>query len=288
MRRQRGATLAELLVALAVGMGAMLMAAGLLLSANAVYLAQMDAVALDEGGRYALESIARAVRQAAFVNWERAGAAAARSAGPARVGGLDARSLPRTSDGIDGALADVANGSDVLAVRFAGSGAAAGGDGSAINCAGFGVGENDDGWSIFYVGRDARGEAELRCKYRGANSWGADAIVAGVDSFQLLYGVDTDDPPDGVANEYVSATALDERGAALWKRVASVRVALMLHGAHAANLEPRTFHLFGRPYSDAFSGVDRGVRLAEQDLPAELRRRERKLFATTIYVHAPP
>jgi type IV pilus assembly protein PilW len=288
MRRQRGATLAELLVALAVGMGAMLMAAALLLSANAVYLAQMDAVALDEGGRYALDSIARAVRQAAFVNWERAGAAAAQSAGPARVAGLDARSLPRSSDGIDGVLADAVNGSDVLAVRFAGSGAAAGGDGSAVNCAGFGVGQDDDGWSIFYVGRDARGEAELRCKYRGAHSWGADAIVAGVDSFQLLYGVDTDDPPDGVANEYVSASALDERGAALWKRVASIRVALMLHGAHAANLEPRMFHLFGRAYSDAFSSVDRGVRLAEDDLPAALRRRERKLFATTIYMHAPP
>jgi type IV pilus assembly protein PilW len=288
MRRQRGATLAELLVALAVGMGAMLMAAALLLSANAVYLAQTDAVALDEGGRYALDSIARAVRQAAFVNWERAGAAAAQSAGPARVSGLDARSLPRSSDGIDGALADTVNGSDVLAVRFAGSGAAAGGDGSAVNCAGFGVGQDDDGWSIFYVGRDARGEAELRCKYRGAHSWGADAIVAGVDSFQLLYGVDTDDPPDGVANEYISASALDERGTALWKRVASIRVALMLHGAHAANVEPRMFHLFGRAYSDAFAGVDRGVRLAEVDLPAALRGRERKLFATTINLHAPP
>ncbi|WLI90374.1 PilW family protein [Massilia sp. R2A-15] len=288
MKRQHGATLAELLVALAVGMGAMLMAAGLLVSANAAYLAQVDAVALDEGGRFALDSVARAVRQAGYVNWEQPGAGAALSAGPARIAGLDARSLPRATSGLDGALAEAVNGSDVLAVHFAGSGAAGGGDGSAVNCAGFGVGEADDGWSIFYVGRDARGEAELRCKYRGAHSWGADAIVAGVDSFQLLYGVDTDEPPDGLANEYLSATALDERGAAAWKRVASIRVALVLHAAHDANAQPRVFDLFGSAYSDAFAGVDRGVRLAKQDLPAALRRRERKLFATTIYLHAPP
>lgn len=288
MRRQHGATLAELLVALAVGMGTVLMAAGLLVSANAAYLAQVDAAALDEAGRFALESIARAVRQAAFVNWENPAAAAAQSAGPARMAGLDARSIPRSTYGIDGALPDAVNGSDALAVRFAGSGAGAGGDGSAVSCGGFGVGEADDGWSIFYVGRDARGEAELRCKYRGASSWGADAIVAGVDSFQLLYGIDTDDPPDGVANEYLSATALDALGAAQWKRVASIRVALLLHAAHDANAEPRVFDLFGSAYSSAFAGVDQGVSLAEEEMPVALRRRERKLFATTIYLHAPP
>ena len=48
------------------------------------------------------------------------------------------------------------------------------------------------GWSIFYVAANGDGEAELRCKYRGASGWGADAIVRGVDSFQVLYGVDTD------------------------------------------------------------------------------------------------
>lgn len=286
MKRARGATLAELLVALAVGMAAMLMAAGMLVSANAAYLAQMDAATLDDAGRFAIESITRAARQAAFVNWDRVDVA-----GPARLAGLDARSLSRTSAGIDDPLADSVNGSDVLAVRFPGSGAAAGGDGSAVNCAGFGVGETDDGWSIFYVARNGRGEAELRCKYRGSGgsgSWGADAIVAGVDAFQVLYGVDTDDPPDGVANEYVSASVLDARGANSWKRVAAIRVALLLHGAQAAQAQPKVHDLFGRAYSDGFTLADTGVRLDEARMPEELRRRQRKLFATTISLHTRP
>lgn len=283
MKRARGATLAELLVALAVGMAAMLMAAGMLVSANAAYLAQIDAATLDDAGRFAIESITRAARQAAFVNWDRVDAA-----GPARLAGLDARSLSRTSAGIDDPLADTVNGSDVLAVRFSGSGAASGGDGSAVNCAGFGVGETDDGWSIFYVARNGRGEAELRCKYRGSGSWGADAIVAGVDTFQVLYGVDTDDPPDGVANEYINASVLDARGADSWKRIAAIRVALLLHGGQAAQARPKVHDLFGGAYSDGFALADTGVRLDEATLPQELRGRQRKLFATTISLHARP
>lgn len=283
MKRARGATLAELLVALAVSTVAMVMAAGMLVSANAAYLAQMAAAALDDSGRFALESITRAVRQAAFVNWDRVDAAA-----PARLAGLDARSLSRSSAGIDDPLAESVNGSDVLAVRFSGSGAGPGGDGSVVNCAGFGVGESDDGWSIFYVARNSSGESELRCKYRGATSWGADAIVAGVDAFHVLYGVDTDVPPDGVANEYVNASVLDARGAASWKRIAAIRVALLLHGAHPADVQPKVIDLFGSAYSDGFAGADTGVRLDEAQLPEELRRRERKLFATTIGLHTPP
>lgn len=303
MTRQRGASLAELTVATAVGMLVTLMAAGLLMSANAAYLAQIEAAEVDDGGRYALEVITRALRQAAFVNWERDEAGLDPAAAPARVGGLDARTLSRARDGIAGASPDAVNGSDVLAVRFSGAGAAPGGDGSMTSCAGFGVGVPDDGWSIFYVGRNAAGEGELRCKYRGKSSWGADAVIGGVDAFQVLYGLDTDMPPDGVANQYVSATVLDELDAALvlaaaspearererlrrthWKRIASIRVGLVVHGARPARTgeEPMVFDLFGPAYSDSFGAADRGVRLDEAPMPEHLRRRERKVFASSV------
>jgi type IV pilus assembly protein PilW len=306
-RRQGGATLAELMVASAIGMAAMLMAAGLLMSANAAYVAQVEASALDDGGRYALEIITRAVRQAAFVDWERA-AAGADGGAPAHIGGLDARSLSRATYGISDPLPDAVNGSDVLAVRYAGTGPADGGDGSAINCAGFGVGAQDDGWSIFYVGRNARGEAELRCKYRGKTSWGADAVIGGVDSFQVLYGLDTDDPRDGVANHYVSAAVLEALDGALvlsgataaararersrrthWKRVAGVRIALLLHGAPASRVdaEPAVFDLFGRAYSDGAGAGDSGVRIDEARLPEAMQRRERRMYATTVLLRNP-
>lgn len=290
--------LTELMVAGTVGILAMLMATGLLMSANAAYIAQVETAKVDDSGRFALEVITRAARQAAFVNWERDGASHDQATAPARIGGLDAHSLSRAADGIDNPLADTVNGSDVLAVRFAGAS-----DGSVISCAGFAVGEHEDGWSIFYVGRSASGEAELRCKYRGKASWGADAIIGGVDTFQVLYGLDTDSPADGVANEYVSAGVLDARDAALvlagadpaarererrrrthWKRVASIRVALVVHGAKRgqANEEPKMFDLFGSEYTNAFGGADRGVHLAEADLPDDLRPRERRMFASTI------
>lgn len=307
-RRQGGAAIAELLVASAIGMIAMLMAAGLLVSANAAYVAQVEASALDDGGRYALEIIARAVRQAAFVDWERE-AAGPDGLAPAHIGGHDARTLSRAAEGISNPLPDAVNGSDVLAVRYSGSGAQEGGDGSTVNCAGFGVGALEDGWSIFYVGRNGAGEAELRCKYRGKNSWGADAVIGGVDGFQVLYGIDTDDPADGVANEYLSAADVAVRDGALvlsgatqaererersrrthWKRVAGVRVALLLHGAPASRpaAEPAVFDLFGRAYSDGAGAADVGVRLDEARMPAALQHRERRMFATTVLLRNRP
>ena len=303
MRGQRGFTIAELMVALALGALAMLMATMLLVSASAAYVGQIEAAAVDDGGRYALEIITRAARQAAFVNWERDEAGVDASAAPAQIQGFDARSLKRDSEGMAGALADAVNGSDVLALRFAGAGTTPEGDGSVVNCAGFGVGAQEDGWSIFYVGRNAGGEPELRCKYRGKSSWGADAVVAGVDTFQVLYGLDTDDPADGMANEQVSASALDALDAALvlaatteparererlqrsyWKRITSLRVALLLHGAAPARArhEPMVFDLFGPAYSDAFGATDRGVHLLEADMGEALRLRERRLFSSTI------
>jgi type IV pilus assembly protein PilW len=309
MKRQRGATIVELMVALTIGMLVLLMAAGMLVTASAAYLAQIEAAALDDAGRYALEIITRAARQAAFVNWERAEAGQDQDTAPAPVGGLDARTLARATDGIEAPLGDAVNGSDVLAVRFAGAGSAANGDGSVTNCAGFGVNEHEEGWSIFHVARNAAGEAELRCKYRGNSSWSADAIIGGIDTFQVLYGLDTDSAPDGVANEYVSAGVLDERDAALvlaafdpaarererlrrthWKRITSIRVALVLHGQRRASsdAEPIVFDLFGRAYSDAAGGIDAGVRLDEAHMPNELRQRGRKMFATTVLLRNPP
>ena len=304
MKRQRGATLAELMVAAAVGLIVMLLAGGLLVSANAAYVGQVEAAAVDDSGRYALEIITRATRQAAFVNRDRDQAGADRGTVPASIGGLDARSLSRATEGIDSPLADAVNGSDVLALRYGGAA-----DGSVINCAGFAVDEADDGWSIFYVGRNAGGEAELRCKYRGKIGWGADAIIGGVDTFQVLYGLDTDAPADGLANEFVSAAVLEERDAALvltasdpvarqrelrrrthWKRIASIRVALLAHGARRTRADdvPLAFDLFGSAYSNAFGGVDPGVHLSEQTMPQELRQRERRMFASAILLRNAP
>lgn len=310
--RQRGLTMVELMVAVTVGLLVLLVAGAMLVSANRGHAAQEDAARLDDSGRFALETIARAVRQTAYVNWDRADAGIADDPmAPARVVGLDNRSLVKTADIISDPRPDVANGSDVLALRFSGSGSASGpgGDGSMTSCAGFGVGELDEGWSIFYVGRSAIGDTELRCKYRGSASWGADAIVGGVDSFQVLYGVDTDVPADGLANLFVNASvvtalddglaldganeterALDLRRKTYWKRVASIKVGLVLHGGKRVrlNTQPMVFDVFGPAYAGALGSADPGTRISESDLPGSLRGRERRLFSSTIMLRNPP
>ena len=307
---QRGLTMVELMVAITVGLLVLLFAGAMLISANRGHAAQEEAARLDDSGRFALEAIARAVRQTAYVNWDRADAGIADDpAAPARIAGLDNRSLVKTAEVISDPRPDVANGSDVLALRFAGAGAGPDGDGSMTSCAGFGVSELEDGWSIFYVGRSAVGDAELRCKYRGSSSWGADAIVGGVDSFQVLYGLDTDVPADGIANLFVNASvvaALDEeldldgadeaereldlRRKTHWKRVASIKVGLILHGQKRVriNAQPVTFDVFGPAYADALGSTDPGTRISESDMPGSLRERERRLFSSTIMLRNPP
>lgn len=293
-----GLSLVELLVALALSLGVLLAASVLMVGANHAHVAHADAVDVDDSGRFALALLGRAVRQGAFVDWERAGAAASDPAAPAAIAGLDDRTLTETGAAITGPLPGAIHGSDVLAIRYPGAGAAPDGDGSVLNCAGFAVHEAEEGWSIFYVGRNAGGEAELRCKYRGKSNWSADALVKGVDSFQVLYGIDTDTPRDGVPNRYVNASAvaaldaslgLPSGGAVLnqhtwWKRVASVRVALLLRGERPspAALPPGAYALFGPAYESTQAVQDRGAWLSAGELDGDKRAPARRLFSAVF------
>lgn len=301
---QRGMTIAELLVAMTVGLGVLLGAAALFIWANRAFAAQVETAAMDDAGRYALEAVARAVRQSAASDWEHH-SGGPDTAAPAPLGGLDARGVSRTAFGIENAPVDAVNGSDVLAVRFPGSGAPPNGDGTTLDCAGFSVHRNEEGWSIFYVARNAQGDAELRCKYRGASAWSADAVVGAVDSFQVLYGLDADG--DGAPERYLNATALaaldaalvlagssaDERAAQLrrrthWKQVASVRVALLLHGPESRleTADALVHELFGPDYGELAGADDAGTRLRESDLAGTGAPRYRKVFGTTIALPA--
>lgn len=307
-QRQRGLTMAELLVALAIGACLLALAVTLLLSSNAGFVAQTEAAKVDDAGRYALAVIDKAARQTAFVDWEREDAAAALDpAAPPHIRGLDAASLSGAGAALEQPRPAAVNGSDIVALRFAGAGSGDG-DGSATTCAGFSVGAGQVGWSIFYVGLSAAGDPELRCKYKGANSWSAEAVIGGVDSFQLLYGVDTDLKADGVPNRFVTATDIEGMDAALqlagateaerqrdlmrktwWKRVTSLKVGLVLHGAKQSQdaSAKSAFDLFGAAYSGAAGGADHGTRLVREDMDADMRKRERRVFSSTILLRNP-
>lgn len=298
-RYQAGLGLAELLVALALGLGVLLGASSFLVASVRAHLALRDALAMDENARFALSVLARSVRQGTLadsVALLTPGPVLPVPAAPARIQGLDASALSRTAPGIGPALAPAHNGSDVLAVRFPGTGPGLDGDGATRDCAGLSIGQAREGWNIFYVARDSQGVAELRCKYHGQGGWSSEAIIAGVDGFQVLYGVDLDG--DGAPNGYLSANAIEalDGGAppgqsSHWTRVVSVRVALLMPGPRLARgLAGRAhYQLFGAAYPAAASAPDVGTTLLETELAgASGEQRLRRVYDTTIALAVGP
>lgn len=279
-RSWRGMALPELLVALVIGLLVVLAAGQLMVASSRAYAAQEQDAGMDEAALHALDLITRAVRQRA--------APAAVDGTPA-LQGRDAQVPGSSGNGLADARDGAINGSDMLAVRVTGAGTPA--DGSVLGCAGFAVAAQDDGWSVFHVARGVGDVPELRCRYHAGNGWGADALVAGVAGFQLLYGVDTDAVPDGVANGYLHAAAIDaidtagRAGDAAWRswwgRVVSVQVALVLRGARDT-VAPVPIDLFGAAYTAAATG-DPGVHLEKEALAGHAHR----LYRTTVALRAP-
>lgn len=308
-RAQQGLTLIELMIAMALGLFVVLAATGLLLSSKAGYTVQDQIAHIQETGRYAMEIIARATRQAGHENWDGAVFSSLPSAelSPTIIG-LDAVTLKKTTAGVEHAdVKGAVNGSDVLALRFFGDETAST-DGTILNCAGLAVAaptgtdaDAERGWSIFFVGKDAGGEPELRCKYRTKSGWNADAIARGVESFQVLYGIDVD--ADGLPDRYASANAVDALDAQLsldgenavvraaelnrkthWKKIRAIRIAMLIRGTQSARDDAHglRYDLFGALYANAHATNDKGVRIEEGDLSAATRNRIRKLFEQTI------
>lgn len=310
---EAGLTLVELMISLTLGLLVVAAAMALLLSTKSGYATQDEEAVLQDTGRYALENIARSVRQTAYENWDSIEAPVVSKADiSTSINGLDAFSLKATSIGMQTPIPTSINGSDVLAVRFFGSGPQPMGDGTIANCAGFSVpaavsqssAEDDRGWSIYYVAESVSGEPELYCKYLGDKddkSWNAQAIARGVESFQVLYGLDTDD--DGLANQLLTATdinALDDtlvlEGASAeaqqrdkncktyWKKVVLVKVALLLRGERSTRGDAQKvqYDLFGKDYAASHGTEDAGTTINEIKLDNAVRNRMRRVFATTI------
>lgn len=308
--RQHGLTMIELLIAMTLGLFVVLAATGLLLSSKAGYIVQDQTAHVQETGRYAMEVLSRAIRQAGHENWSEAEmpitAAAELSA---NVIGMDAMTLRKSTNGLDAAdYKGAINGSDVLALRFFGDETGEG-DGTVLNCAGLAVAspeihegaEEGRGWSIFFVADDAGGEPELRCKYRTKTGWNADGIARGVESFQVLYGVDAND--DGLPDRFVNADTVDALDGQLaltgdnavaravdrnrkthWKKIRSIQIAMLVRGTQAARDDAMKseYRLFGAAYASGHAGHDDGTHLREQSIRQVERNRIRKVFSQTI------
>jgi len=314
--KQNGLTLVELLISIAVGLLVVLAATGLVVSTKKLFLSQTEGNETQDTTRFALDNISRSIRRAGYVNYDFSNSfQITPSKAQADIIGMDANSVTATSNDISSPRGSAVNFSDLLAVRFFGSGKTGSGDGTVSNCAGFSVPEpvssntadQDRGWSIYYVANDANGEPELFCKYFSPDTgqWNAQSIVKGVESFQVLYGVDTSNPTDGSANKFLTATALNALDATLvlvgdtpdqkaedlnrktyWKKITEIKIALLVSGAQNSRQDDAktTYNLFGSSYAAANSGVDKGTTIKETDLPASRQNRIRKVYNATVLV----
>jgi type IV pilus assembly protein PilW len=306
---EKGLSIVELMVSLALGLMAVMAATALMVSSKAGYVTVDEVTRLQETARYAFENISRSVHQTTNADWNKEYVSImTEDAHSANIFGLDASSLGSTTSNIQSPIQNSINGSDILAVRYLGSGDGEYGDGTVLNCAGFGVRavnssaevEEGRGWSIFYVSKDATGEPELRCKYQGKNNgWTSAAIARGVESFQVLYGIDTD--TDGLPNQFVTATAvnqLDElsqngtnpkeaelqlRKKSHWKKVVAIKVSLLIRGSQKSRSDAmqNEYALFGSEYSYANSD-DIGTLIKEDKMQPAVQNRQRKVFQQTI------
>lgn len=285
--RQGGLAVAEILIAMALSLLVVLAAASLLHAANGDFLHNGANTRIDDNGRFALAIIGQALRQAGYPGepGEPGAAAGGGAPPPPAVEGRDASSVASGADGL-GVPQSALNGSDAIAIRYAPGANAGAAGGAMLNCAGFPANPGEWAWSIFYVAEASDGVAELRCKYKGPHGWGDDAVIRGIDAFQVVYGIDTDTPRDNIPNLYLNASAIDARDAALpaaeranrptWRRVASVRFALLLHGERGSRSGSALASY------ELLPGADADARLDEVRLPPSMRQRARRVFAATV------
>jgi len=280
------------MVAMSVSSVVLLTSVSLLQLARDDFLHHHQAVLLEDSAIFGLQIIQRTVQQAARTD------AISPSAPP--PGSLPFDLAQGTVQGLDNARIGSAgtaiipgvNGSDVLIIQLSSVLS------EVINCAGFAVPKTSSesagsGWVMFYVAAGPDGEPELYCRYHGQKQWDSQAIVSGVECFQVLFGLDHNG--DGLPNQFLNASAIKQQPAWLaggdpsGRQVVAVHVALVLRSAIGGGkslLFPAT-DLFGSTYSHAHGTTDTGTALCPAVLSASLRSRARRRVDSVIFLPYP-
>lgn len=251
--RQRGVSLVELMVALALGLVVVLAATLAFGGSRQLFVAESEARTVEESLRFAAFVVRRTVRQAGYA--DRVAGAAVMAAGNDPFD-LDIVGARNTRVGASGESygrhhTRGVNDSDSLLVRFAGSsrtddnGGATEADGTMVDCMGFAqpapsagtATPADRAWSIFHVAEAADGEPELYCKYRGdrRGSFRSEPLARGIEVFRVLFGRDLDG--DGTPEQWLDAAQLDAAAAAsslgnaAWRQVVALRIGMVARSA---------------------------------------------------------
>lgn len=255
--RQRGLTLIELLVALALGLLITLVALFALSMSSNGFRAVDSTTAMRDKERFAIELISRVVIQAGYEDWGNPDAplrdnekirdpssdpepdvfgwnnAVYKTPSSRALSAIPEITNGSRSGGCSGITnTSCVNGSDILVVRYQGISDPADitkADNSIIDCAGAGVpasttGSLDDrAFSIFHlsVPDSAGSEASLACSSYNSTTakWVSRPLIEGVESFQVLYGT------DGVTPGMVPPASSQDTVAERWLRADELTVA---------------------------------------------------------------
>jgi len=196
MRYHRGVSLIELIIAMAIG-------AIILLGITSIYASSKKSSKVQEGlsrvqenGRFVIEFLSRDIRMAGF---------------PQGSGPLAFNDLTTT----EGAPGD----SDQITLQYNPPTALF------VDCNGNLV---DPIINKYDIQLNAKNIPGLFCNDI--------ELIEGVDSLQILYGLDTDNIPDGTANTYITANGIANR----WARVVSVRFSVLANSiSETSNVKTR-------------------------------------------------
>ncbi|HYE86973.1 MAG TPA: PilW family protein [Vicinamibacterales bacterium] len=267
IRKQRGLTLVELMIAMTLGMILSLAIGQVFMSSRHTNTSTEANARMQENARFAFLLLERELRMAGFV---RTGAANGFTPAIRPIAFADGTGV---------------NSSDEITVRYQGSdnAAATGADNTVVNCIGEPARNDEMVVDRFYVANNAAGEPSLFCDaVRPSNTavTTTTELITGVESFQVLLGEDTN--ADRTADRYlgvgvgVPVPNVDN--------VVSVKVSLLLRSDDRVieGRESRKFNHFGAGYApgDVPPVADAGA--VFNSAGAALDSRMRRLYHSNV------
>ena len=315
--KQAGLTLLELLVAMTLGLLIVLAAAAALQVSRQGFFAVDAASQLRDNARYAQSIVQRVGVQAGFKNINMLVPPPpedpANPFEPSVFGINNAKRSTSTAwdAGSTWGTSDAGKNSDILVLRAhvstttgeVGSPS----DGSMIDCLGEAppvTSELDGGFfNILHVQASSAGEPALMCTRAAAGGgFEAQPLVQGVESFQVLYGVDNVVPntaptgaTDSVPDRYLRADQLTVTGNdaatyANWRRVRSLRIGMVLRSqpGSAVDTASQTFYPLGTSRSSASGAIGSAFAHATNDpgtvFTPPVDRRLRQVVTFTVHL----
>lgn len=286
-----GFTLVELLVALVLGLGTITLAGtGLHLARQGMLLIDQS-TQLQDSERLARDVITQLVQQAGFglvtddpadqepvvFGWDHAVYRKPDHSALSLIQNIRSSTHPAACSTLEDSacLQD----SDILAIRT--------GSSPGLTHCGGGTAPVHS-LSLLYVKRSDNDTSGLNCAYLDAGGkWMPPVpLIEGVESLQVLYGLQSADNTSTHVQQWAHAAAMEVAGNAAatrsnWRRVRTVRIALLLRStSRLPSSGPLIWHPFGEPYANA-APSDTGARL---NVPPD--RRLRRMVQWNIHLPA--